>query len=128
MPADEQIDSQSFSDNMSDAPPLRLDVITDELDEVRQCISQRLTSTTDGVGGMLSHVAGGRGKMLRPAMVLLAGKCCGGVTQKHIEIAAMVELVHIATLLHDDVIDEARSRRLEATRAPRGWSAGSEWA
>ena len=111
MPADDQIDRQSFSDDASDAPDLCLDMIADELDDVRQCISQRLTSSSGGVGGMLSHVADGRGKMLRPAMVLLAGKCCGGVTKKHIEIAAMVELVHIATLLHDDVIDEARSRR-----------------
>ena len=51
------------------------------------------------------------GKMLRPGLVLLAGLCCGGITDRHIRIAAIVEIIHNATLLHDDVIDEGKKRR-----------------
>ena len=51
------------------------------------------------------------GKMLRSGLVLLAGLCCGGITDRHIRIAAIVEIIHNATLLHDDVIDEGKKRR-----------------
>lgn len=111
MPADELKTSREYCGGMPGEDAVQLDVIADKLDEVSQCISRRLVSSDEGIERLLEHVVSGRGKMLRPAMVLLAGRCCGGETQKHIEIAAMVELVHIATLLHDDVIDEAQSRR-----------------
>ncbi len=59
----------------------------------------------------LSHLRTCRGKMLRPGMVLLAGECCGTLTPAHLQVAAMVEMMHHATLLHDDVIDEGHTRR-----------------
>jgi octaprenyl-diphosphate synthase len=55
--------------------------------------------------------AGGGGKMLRPGMVLLAGECFGTLTDEHIRVSAMVEMIHHATLLHDDVLDEGCKRR-----------------
>ncbi len=55
------------------------------------------------------------GKMIRPALLLLCGACCGEITDKHIQTAAVMELLHNATLLHDDVIDEGQIRRGEAT-------------
>jgi octaprenyl-diphosphate synthase len=55
------------------------------------------------------------GKMIRPALVLLAGKACGGIVDEHIRVAALVEIIHNATLLHDDVIDEGCKRRGVAT-------------
>ncbi len=51
------------------------------------------------------------GKMLRPALVLLAGECFGPLTDEHIRVAAMMEMIHHATLLHDDVIDDGATRR-----------------
>ncbi len=59
----------------------------------------------------LSHLRTCRGKMLRPGMVLLSGECCGKLTPAHLQVAAMVEMMHHATLLHDDVIDEGHTRR-----------------
>jgi len=56
-----------------------------------------------------------RGKMLRPGLVLLSGACCGEITDVHIRVAAIVEMIHNATLLHDDVIDEGQKRRGEPT-------------
>lgn len=55
------------------------------------------------------------GKMIRPALLLLCGACCGQITNRHIQTAAIMELLHNATLLHDDVIDEGQIRRGEST-------------
>ncbi len=90
-------------------------IIAGELDQVKRLISEQLVSSSESVNALLEHISGRGGKMLRPALVLLAGKSCGHTTQTHIEIAAMVELIHAATLLHDDVIDEASHRRNTAT-------------
>ncbi len=56
-----------------------------------------------------------RGKMLRPMLLLLTAEAGGGVRREHITLAAVVELVHMATLVHDDVLDEAELRRRTAT-------------
>src|SRR5690606_6547376 len=56
-----------------------------------------------------------RGKMLRPVLVLLSGKACGRLTPQHVTIATVVELAHMATLVHDDVLDDAELRRRGAT-------------
>jgi octaprenyl-diphosphate synthase len=53
--------------------------------------------------------------MLRPTLVLLAGKACGTLTDAHVVIATVVEMVHMATLVHDDVLDDAELRRKGAT-------------
>ena len=92
-----------------------LGIIAGELDQVKRLISEQLVSSSESVNALLEHISGRGGKMLRPALVLLAGKSCGHTTQTHIEMAAMVELIHAATLLHDDVIDEASHRRNTAT-------------
>src|SRR6202042_2831389 len=66
---------------------------------------------------LIKHVSRFRGKMLRPMLVLLAGKSCGSreLTDAHVTIATVVEMVHMATLVHDDVLDEAELRRKGAT-------------
>ncbi|MBN2130005.1 MAG: polyprenyl synthetase family protein [Sedimentisphaerales bacterium] len=51
------------------------------------------------------------GKMIRPGLVLLAGRCAGPTTPEHLKAAAVVEMIHTATLLHDDVIDDGQRRR-----------------
>ncbi len=93
----------------------RFDIIKDELADVRQCINQQLTDSGEHVNVMLEHIRARCGKMLRPAMLLLTAKTCGAITTNHITLAAIVELIHTATLLHDDVIDEADNRRKAAT-------------
>ncbi len=60
---------------------------------------------------LLDHVGRFRGKRLRPALVLLAANCCGDVTTSHLDVAAIVELIHTATLVHDDILDSADVRR-----------------
>ena len=51
------------------------------------------------------------GKKIRAAFLLLAGKSCGGITEEHVPVAGILEMVHAATLIHDDILDEAEARR-----------------
>ena len=80
-----------------------------------------LASERPAVRDVRDHVARYRGKRLRPTLVLLAGHACGGVTDAHRTLAAVVEMVHAATLVHDDVLDDAAVRRHVATVHTR-WS------
>ena len=61
------------------------------------------------------YIIGGGGKRLRPALVLLAARACGYQGERHYTLAAVVEMIHTATLLHDDVVDESKLRRGHAT-------------
>jgi geranylgeranyl pyrophosphate synthase len=63
------------------------------------------------LASFVDHLRACNGKMLRPGMVLLAGECFGALTEEHVRVSAMLEMIHHATLLHDDVIDEGRKRR-----------------
>ncbi len=66
------------------------------------------------------HTVGGQGKRLRPALALLSGQAAGKITDGHIELGVIVELIHIATLVHDDVMDGAQVRRNQPT-IPARW-------
>jgi len=84
-----------------------------QLGQVRELIDKQLTVTAKAgdIKPLLECVSTRSGKMLRPGLVLLAGRCCGKITDEHIRVAAIVEMIHNATLLHDDVIDEGQKRR-----------------
>lgn len=89
--------------------------ISQELAAVEQLFSEELRSDLPSVNALVKHVSRFRGKMLRPTLVLLAGKACGELTDAHITLATVVEMVHMATLVHDDVLDDAELRRKGAT-------------
>jgi octaprenyl-diphosphate synthase len=86
-------------------------LIEDDLRKVQLLIDEQIASKNPAVDDVLAYIRMHPGKMLRPALVLLSGKCCGTINPIHLEIAAIVELIHIVTLLHDDVIDESDQRR-----------------
>ena len=60
---------------------------------------------------MVRYLLKRKGKQIRPTLVLLAAEISGGVTERSYRAAALVELLHTATLVHDDVVDEADTRR-----------------
>lgn len=91
--------------------PYTFSVVADELARVQAMIEQELSDCSEPVSGLVRHIGAGRGKMIRPALVLLSGLSCGGITEEHVRAAAIVEMIHNATLLHDDVVDEGTSRR-----------------
>jgi len=91
------------------------ETIKKELAAVEQLFTDELSTDLPCVNTLIKHVSRFRGKMLRPTLVLLAGKACGQLTDAHSVLATVVEMVHMATLVHDDVLDEAELRRKGAT-------------
>ena len=86
-----------------------------ELEEVESRIIRQAASFDPAVEGYVTYAIGGRGKRLRPLMALLSGGASGNITSGHLDLAVIVELIHIATLVHDDIMDEAERRRSQPT-------------
>lgn len=86
-----------------------------ELDAVRDLFDEELHCDLPFLAELVSEIGRYHGKMLRPALTLLTARACGGITPAHITLAAVFEMVHMATLVHDDVLDEAELRRLAPT-------------
>ena len=86
-------------------------LVTDDLQRVDQTIVQRLASDIVLVNQVSQYIIGGGGKRLRPLAVVLAARACGHQGQKHVPAAAIIEFIHTATLLHDDVVDGSDMRR-----------------
>jgi octaprenyl-diphosphate synthase len=94
--------------------------IARDLDEVERLLRQTLESPRPGVGRLIAHLAPYRGKRLRPALLLLTARACGRAGPAHHLLAAVVEMIHTATLVHDDVLDSATVRR-HAPTVNAGW-------
>jgi octaprenyl-diphosphate synthase len=78
-------------------------------------IRQSLHSEVSLINTIGEHIINGGGKRLRPALVLLSSGIFGNIQTQHHELAAIVEFIHTATLLHDDVVDESAMRRGNST-------------
>ena len=89
--------------------------IAAELAEAEAIFAAELASRYPFVQHLVEHCADFRGKRLRPALVLLTAKACGGHRPDHAVLAAVVEMIHTATLVHDDILDESMIRRHAAT-------------
>lgn len=90
-------------------------LVRSDLDAVDTVIRTRLGSDVALVGQVADHIIAGGGKRLRPLLVVLAGRACGAGGGRHAAAAAVIELIHTATLLHDDVVDGSVKRRGRAT-------------
>jgi octaprenyl-diphosphate synthase len=91
------------------------DCIAPQLAAVEHRFMAELSSDLRCVQTLVKHVNRFRGKMLRPCLVLLSGRAVGPLADAHVTLATVVEMVHMATLVHDDVLDEAELRRKGAT-------------
>ncbi|MBI9105388.1 MAG: polyprenyl synthetase family protein [Spirochaetales bacterium] len=85
--------------------------MTEDLKQVRTVIDDLIKDTPDMIHDMISNLLSCSGKMLRPMMVVLAGRYGDFEAEKIYSLAAAVELLHNATLVHDDIIDDAALRR-----------------
>ena len=83
--------------------------------ESDRIFAETLASYRSPVAPMIQHLRHYRGKRLRPALVFLSAKACGSIAPAHHILAAAVEMIHTATLVHDDVLDEADTRRHNAS-------------
>jgi octaprenyl-diphosphate synthase len=106
----------------STAAPLKISpltrvasVVQPQLDEVSARIAEQTQAFDPAIEGYISYALDSGGKRMRPLVALLAGAATGAVTQAHIDLAVIVELIHLATLVHDDVMDEGERRRSQPT-------------
>lgn len=90
-------------------------LIREDLAAVERVFDEEVASSVPCVRELCARIRGYRGKMLRPALLLFCGRACGRVTREHHVLGAVVEMVHMATLVHDDVLDEAGERRRRPT-------------
>jgi octaprenyl-diphosphate synthase len=81
------------------------------MDRVDQLIRESLDSNVVLIRQIAEYIIGSGGKRLRPMLVVLAARACGYQGPHHITLAAIIEFIHTATLLHDDVVDESDLRR-----------------
>ena len=88
-----------------------IDLIKDDMKKVEQEFHQRLVSQVPRLTEVAQDQLNRGGKRFRPALLLLTARLCGYQGKDHIPLAAVIEFIHTATLLHDDVIDNAEVRR-----------------
>ncbi len=96
---------------MSTAPSSALQLISADMAEVDRVIAQRLDSGVPLVGQVSQYIISAGGKRIRPALLLLMAGAIGYKGPQRHNLAAVVEFIHTATLLHDDVVDESTLRR-----------------
>ncbi len=85
--------------------------LKDQIREVEERLNGDISATDKRLSDLVFHIGKIKGKRFRPALLLLSGQCSGTLIPQHIDLAVVVELIHTATLVHDDIIDEATVRR-----------------
>ncbi|MGR6034597.1 MAG: octaprenyl diphosphate synthase [Candidatus Nitrosoglobus sp.] len=91
------------------------DLVADDMRAVNAMIQQQLHSDVILINQLGHYIVNSGGKRLRPVVVLLSARAFGYMGSSHIDIAAIIEFIHTATLLHDDVVDSSQLRRGQKT-------------
>ena len=87
------------------------ELIAEDLKAVNELIVQRMASPVEMIPELAGHIIAAGGKRMRPMLTLASARMCGYSGDRHLALAACVEFIHTATLLHDDVVDESNLRR-----------------
>ena len=93
----------------------QLKTIKPDLETIEERLRFQVQEFDPGISGYVSYALDSNGKRIRPALVLLAAHASGKSTPQHIDLAIAVELIHLATLVHDDIMDGASQRRGKPT-------------
>jgi len=99
-------------------------LIRNELREVESTLREQVRAFDPGVEPYVSYICDTSGKRIRPALAALVGGATGGIRQDHLKLGTILELIHMATLVHDDIIDGASTRRKVPT-ANAKWGEGT---
>jgi geranylgeranyl pyrophosphate synthase len=91
------------------------ELVANELFEVEELMRQRVVDIHPNLEYAINHLLAAGGKRIRPTLTLLAGRLLGADREKNISLAAAIEMLHTATLVHDDLIDGATTRRGKPT-------------
>lgn len=89
--------------------------IQSDLDRVEKTIAETLKTENMFIQQMVDYLSHSTGKRVRPALAILSAKYCGEVTEATIALGAALEMIHVATLIHDDIIDNSETRRKQKT-------------
>lgn len=108
----------------SDAVRLPFLTVQSELREVEATLRDQVRAFDPGVEPYISYICDTAGKRIRPALAALVGGATGGVQPDHLMLGTILELIHMATLVHDDIIDGASTRRQVPT-ANAKWGEGT---
>ncbi len=92
-----------------------LEHVNSPLYSVEQRIHAQAREFDPAIEGYIAYATSSQGKRLRPALALISAKATGALNQQHIELAMIIELIHLATLIHDDIMDGAELRRARPT-------------
>jgi len=106
----------NISDGVSQSRVPAFGLIDSHLTRVKKLINEQMTGPDEApdLNKLIENMHCRSSEMIRPGLVLLAGKCCGKITAEHIRVAAIIEIINNATLLHDDVIDKEKKRHNRA--------------
>lgn len=104
-------------------PAFPFDLVKPEIDRIELLLQEQSRAFDPSVEGYVSYVCKTSGKRIRPALAVLTGGATGGVTEDHRRLSVILEMVHIASLVHDDIMDGASIRREMPTAAAKWGSA-----
>ncbi len=91
------------------------ELVRPELERVEIAIRQQVRGFDPAIEPYVTYVCNTSGKRIRPALAILVGGAAGGVRDHHLKLGVIMELIHMATLVHDDIIDGANTRRMVPT-------------
>ena len=91
------------------------ELVRPKLERVEAYIREQVQGFDPAIEPYVSYVCNTSGKRIRPALAILVGGAAGGVTDDHVKLGVILELIHMATLVHDDIIDGAVTRRMAPT-------------
>lgn len=92
-----------------------MSLLAPQLDAINACILKKMQSSVELIPQIAGYLISLGGKRLRPLLTVASAELCGYVGERHIPLAACIEFIHTATLLHDDVVDDSTLRRGKAT-------------
>jgi octaprenyl-diphosphate synthase len=95
--------------------PFPFELVRPKLERVEASIREQVRGFDPAIEPYVSYICNTSGKRIRPALAILAGGAAGGVTDDHVKLGVILELIHMATLVHDDIIDGAITRRMVPT-------------
>ena len=91
------------------------ELVKEKLSRVAEQIANQAKAFDPAIEGYISYICDTSGKRIRPALAILIGEATGGATDDHLKLGTTLELIHLATLVHDDIMDGADTRRGEPT-------------
>lgn len=119
--ADSKVVSGRITDSLNSEPACSWKQIIDPVEPFLHAVARRLTKEVEAfdpdITPYADYALNGHGKHLRPALVALSANALGKAGDDHVTVAVIIEMVHLATLVHDDVMDEAEIRRGRLTLA-----------